>query len=45
VLSEVFDEAGMSWLNLSLSPQQWQDIYDDPMIEHKVRLATTSSNA
>jgi GTP-binding protein HflX len=45
VLSEVFDEAGMSWLNLSLSPQQWQDIYDDPMIKHKVRLATTPSNA
>jgi GTP-binding protein HflX len=45
VLSEVFDESGMAWLTLSLSPQQWQDIYDDPMIEHKVRLATASSNA
>ncbi len=45
VLSEAFDDEGMAWLNLSLSPQQWQDIYDDTEIEHKVRLATLSSNA
>ncbi len=45
VISEVFDEIGMAWLTLSLSPQQWQDIYDDPTIEHKVRLATATLNA
>lgn len=45
VLSEQFDEAGWAWLELRLSPLQWQDIYADNCIEFKERLASLSFNA
>lgn len=38
VLSEVCDDAGLTWLHLSLSPQQWAEISADERIVYKEQL-------
>lgn len=45
VLQESFDDEGVAWLDLLLSPAQWADICEDSAFEYKVRLATMDGNA
>ena len=45
VLAEIFDEQGMAWLNLRLSPAQWADICQDTSFEFKEQLASRVLNA
>jgi GTP-binding protein HflX len=45
VLSETADEEGSLCLTLRLSPQQWQEILDNPDIQQKRRLASLGLTA
>ncbi len=45
VLTEDIDEAGNLCLTLRLSPQQWQEILDNPDIQQKRRLASLGVTA
>jgi GTP-binding protein HflX len=45
VLTEDIDEAGNLCLTLRLSPQQWQEILDNPDIQQKRRLASLGLTA
>lgn len=45
VLTEDIDEAGNLCLTLRLSPQQWQEILDNPDIQQKRRLASLAVTA
>lgn len=45
VLSESFDDEGLTWLTLRLSPAQWAEICQDSRFEFKEQLATKALNA
>lgn len=45
VLSESFDENGLAWLTLRLSPAQWADICQDSRFEFKEQLASKALSA
>lgn len=45
VLEEVFDDKGLSWLMLKLSPTQWHEISHNEQIEFKEQLASLAHSA
>jgi GTPase len=45
VLSEFFDDEGLAWLTLRLSPAQWADICQDSRFEFKEQLASKAITA